>query len=92
MLIGPNTGLGHTSVVVMAEFQIEYVLDALRVMQARGVGVAEVRACAQAAYNADVERKLEGTVWTSRGCTSRGRCLGGRSRSRRVGVGRVGVG
>jgi len=70
MLIGPNTGLGHTSVVVMAEFQIEYVLDALRVMQARGVGVAEVRACAQAAYNADVERKLEGTVWTSRGCTS----------------------
>ena len=70
MLIGPNTGLGHTSVVVMAEFQITYVLDALRVMQARGVDVAEVRADAQTAYNADVARKLEGTVWTSGGCTS----------------------
>jgi cation diffusion facilitator CzcD-associated flavoprotein CzcO len=70
MLIGPNTGLGHTSVVVMAEFQIAYVLDALRVMQARGVEVAEVRADAQTAYNADVERRLDGTVWTSGGCTS----------------------
>jgi cation diffusion facilitator CzcD-associated flavoprotein CzcO len=70
MLIGPNTGLGHTSVVVMAEFQIEYVLDALRVMGERGVDVAEVRADAQSAYNAEVERKLEGTVWTSGGCTS----------------------
>jgi cation diffusion facilitator CzcD-associated flavoprotein CzcO len=70
MLIGPNTGLGHTSVVVMAEFQITYVLDALRVMEKRGAGVAEVRADAQAAYNADVQRQLEGTVWTSGGCTS----------------------
>jgi cation diffusion facilitator CzcD-associated flavoprotein CzcO len=70
MLIGPNTGLGHTSVVVMAEFQITYVVDALRVMEQRGAGVAEVRADAQAAYNADVQRQLEGTVWTSGGCTS----------------------
>jgi cation diffusion facilitator CzcD-associated flavoprotein CzcO len=70
MLIGPNTGLGHTSVVVMAEFQIAYVLDALRVMEARGVKVAEVRPEAQEAYNADIQRRLHGTVWTSGGCTS----------------------
>ena len=33
-LVGPNTGLGHTSIVFMIESQIEYVLDALRTMRA----------------------------------------------------------
>jgi cation diffusion facilitator CzcD-associated flavoprotein CzcO len=70
MLIGPNTGLGHTSVVVMAEFQIDYVADALRVMDERRAKVVEVRAEAQAAYNADVQRRLQGTVWTAGGCSS----------------------
>ena len=35
-LVGPNTGLGHTSIVFMIESQIAYVLDALRTMRARG--------------------------------------------------------
>ena len=70
MLIGPNTGLGHTSVVVMAEFQIEYVADALRVMDERRAAVVEVRHEAQSAYNADVQKRLHGTVWTAGGCTS----------------------
>ena len=29
LLLGPNTGLGHTSVVVMIEAQLDYVLDAI---------------------------------------------------------------
>jgi cation diffusion facilitator CzcD-associated flavoprotein CzcO len=70
MLIGPNTGLGHTSVVVMAEFQIEYVMDALKVMDERRAAVVEVRPEAQAAYNDDVQKRLHGTVWTAGGCTS----------------------
>src|SRR6266536_836160 len=70
MLIGPNTGLGHTSVVVMAEYQIEYVMDALRVMDERGLAAIEVRPEVQAAYNADVQKRLHGTVWTAGGCTS----------------------
>jgi cation diffusion facilitator CzcD-associated flavoprotein CzcO len=70
MLIGPNTGLGHSSVVLMAEFQIAYVLDALRVMATRRAAVAEVLAERQARYNAEIQRRLEGTVWTAGGCTS----------------------
>ena len=35
-LVGPNTGLGHTSIVFMIESQIAYVLDALRTMRSRG--------------------------------------------------------
>jgi cation diffusion facilitator CzcD-associated flavoprotein CzcO len=70
MLLGPNTGLGHTSVVFMIEAQIAYVADALRTLQERRVAVAEVRPEAQRASTAAVQRKLKGTVWSTGGCAS----------------------
>jgi cation diffusion facilitator CzcD-associated flavoprotein CzcO len=69
-LVGPNTGLGHTSIVFMIESQINYVLDALRTMSRRGASTVEVRAEVQAAYNAELDRMTEGTVWVSGGCQS----------------------
>jgi cation diffusion facilitator CzcD-associated flavoprotein CzcO len=69
-LLGPNTGLGHTSVVVMAEAQAGYVLEALRHMRARVAGAIEVRPEAQEAWNAAVQRRMPGTVWTAGGCAS----------------------
>jgi cation diffusion facilitator CzcD-associated flavoprotein CzcO len=69
-LVGPNTGLGHTSIVFMIESQIAYVLDALRTMRRRGAGTLEVREGAQAAYNAELDRMTKGTVWVTGGCTS----------------------
>jgi len=70
MLMGPNTGLGHNSVVFMIEAQINYVIDALRTMKERGAGVLEVRREAQEAYDAEIQRKLQGTVWNTGGCSS----------------------
>jgi cation diffusion facilitator CzcD-associated flavoprotein CzcO len=69
-LVGPNTGLGHTSIVFMIESQIAYVLDALRTMRRRRAEVVEVREDAQAAYNAELDRMTKGTVWVTGGCTS----------------------
>ncbi len=69
-LVGPNTGLGHTSIVFMIESQIAYVLDALRTMRRSGARTVEVREDVQAAYNAELDRMTEGTVWVSGGCTS----------------------
>jgi cation diffusion facilitator CzcD-associated flavoprotein CzcO len=43
MLIGPNTGLGHTSMVFMIESQISYVLDCLRTMDEQGLASVDVR-------------------------------------------------
>jgi cation diffusion facilitator CzcD-associated flavoprotein CzcO len=69
MLVGPNTGLGHTSMIIMIESQVAYVLDAVKRMRSRGLESVEVRPDAQAAYNALLQRRLANTVWAS-GCMS----------------------
>lgn len=70
LLQGPNTGLGHTSVIYMLEAQIEHLLSALSYMQRRRAVAIEPRPEAQAAFVADVDRRMQGTVWTSGGCLS----------------------
>jgi cation diffusion facilitator CzcD-associated flavoprotein CzcO len=70
LLVGPNTGLGHNSIVFMIESQVDYVGDALATMRRRGAGRLEVRSEAQAGYNAEVQRLTQGTVWVSGGCAS----------------------
>jgi cation diffusion facilitator CzcD-associated flavoprotein CzcO len=70
VMTGPNTGLGHSSVVFMLESQFAYLLDALRTIDAHGVASVEPTPEAQAAYNAKVQAKLAGTVWNTGGCSS----------------------
>ena len=69
LLIGPNAGLGHNSMVYIIESQINYILDCLRTMRRCDLRAVEVRAEAQAAFNAEMQRRMHGTVWTS-GCAS----------------------
>ncbi|NLT05631.1 MAG: NAD(P)/FAD-dependent oxidoreductase [Solirubrobacterales bacterium] len=69
-LVGPNTGLGHNSIVFMIESQLAYVMDALRTMEAVGANRIEVRPEAQAAYNERLQARMPGTVWNSGGCAS----------------------
>jgi cation diffusion facilitator CzcD-associated flavoprotein CzcO len=70
ILMGPNTGLGHNSVLYMLEAQIEHLLAALNYMRRHGFGALEPRPGAQAAYVADVRKRMQGTVWTAGGCAS----------------------
>jgi cation diffusion facilitator CzcD-associated flavoprotein CzcO len=70
MLLGPNTGLGHNSVVLMVESQIAYVMDALRTMDERGLAAVEVRPEAQAAFADEMQRRMKDTVWMTGGCAS----------------------
>jgi cation diffusion facilitator CzcD-associated flavoprotein CzcO len=69
MLLGPNTGLGHSSMVYMIESQIAYVLDALRTLERSGADAVEVRPEAVTAFNQAIEEQLDGTVWNT-GCAS----------------------
>jgi cation diffusion facilitator CzcD-associated flavoprotein CzcO len=70
MLAGPNTGIGHTSLVYMIEAQLEYAADALRLMRERRIRAVEVRTDVEVAYNEEVQRKLQPTVWNTGGCVS----------------------
>lgn len=70
IMTGPNTGLGHNSMIYMIESQLDYLIDCLRVMDERGADLVEVRTDVQDAYNEELQRALEGTVWTAGNCKS----------------------
>lgn len=70
MLIGPNTGLGHSSMVFMIESQIAYIVDALRTMDAQGLKQVEVRRDVQRAFVDGVRSSMRNTIWSRGGCTS----------------------
>lgn len=70
LMTGPNTGIGHTSLVVMIEAQIRYIVDALHFMNQRRVGTIEVKPAAVTGFNQDLQRKMNRTVWSAGGCSS----------------------
>ena len=70
MLAGPNTGIGHTSLVVMIEAQVSHVVGALRALKSAGASVADVRPEVIGAWAAEIQRKAAPTVWNSGGCSS----------------------
>ncbi|HTX82661.1 MAG TPA: NAD(P)/FAD-dependent oxidoreductase [Streptosporangiaceae bacterium] len=67
-LTGANTGLGHSSMLLMIESQLAYIADGIAKAEAGGRRF-EVRPEVAAAYNAELQRKLPKTVWGS-GCSS----------------------
>lgn len=69
LLVGPNTGLGHNSMVYMIESQVAYILGALRTLDRRGLRALDVLPEAQRAFNEEMERRMATTVWKS-GCAS----------------------
>lgn len=70
LLAGPNTGIGHTSLLVMIEAQLAYVVDALRLLERTGATTLDVRPTALAAWSREIQRKAAPSVWNSGGCAS----------------------
>lgn len=70
LLLGPNSGLGHNSMIFIIEAQVRYVLQCLAMLDASGGARISVRPSVQDRFNAWVRRKSEGAVWVSGGCTS----------------------
>jgi cation diffusion facilitator CzcD-associated flavoprotein CzcO len=69
MLVGPNTGLGHNSIVFMIECQVNYIVRALQSLRTRGQKVLRLRPDVQRDDYALMQQKMKGTVWSS-GCKS----------------------
>ena len=70
LLYGPNSNLGHSSIVYMLEAQIQYVRRALDLMRREDVAALEVRREVQDDYSAEMQHALAGTVWNTGGCGS----------------------
>ncbi|WP_432010422.1 flavin-containing monooxygenase [Streptomyces cucumeris] len=70
-IIGPNTGLGNSSMILMIEAQLNYMADFIRQLDVLGGKVAlDAKPSAVRAYNDMVQRRMERTVWNSGGCDS----------------------
>jgi cation diffusion facilitator CzcD-associated flavoprotein CzcO len=69
-LVGPNTGLGHSSMVFMVESQVNAVLDAMATVDRHRAVAIDTRPEAQASYNAELQERLSKAVWARGGCAS----------------------
>lgn len=69
LLMGPNTGLGHNSIIFMIESQVRYAVQMIRRILEGDRSVIEVRSSTQAAFNDKIQTDLAKTVWSS-GCRS----------------------
>lgn len=70
-IIGPNTGLGNSSMILMIESQLNYMADYLRQLDVLGGKAAlDARDSAVTAWNAKVQERMERTVWATGGCNS----------------------
>lgn len=68
-LLGPNTVLGHNSVIFMIESQVNYILQLIQMVEKTQTQAVAVKAEVQDQFNENVQQQLAGTVWQS-GCVS----------------------
>lgn len=69
IMVGPNTGLGHQSMIFMMESQVAYVVPAIQHLLREDVGYMDVRADALEAWTEEMDRRNAHGVWAS-GCES----------------------
>ncbi len=65
MMYGPNTNLGHNSIIFMIECQTEYILQAIRTLVDRDLAWLDLRGEVMEQYNAALQRRLGGSVWAT---------------------------
>jgi cation diffusion facilitator CzcD-associated flavoprotein CzcO len=70
LMLGPNTALGHSSMVYMIESQIAHIGRAVIELDAAAAATIEVNPKAHDEYNQLVDRKMAPTVWEVGGCMS----------------------
>jgi cation diffusion facilitator CzcD-associated flavoprotein CzcO len=78
ILYGPNTNLGHNSIIYMLESQTDYTLAAIRHVGTHGESWINVRAEIQRRYNEEIQDRLDKTVWEA-GCSSWYRTASGKN-------------
>ena len=68
-LTGPNSGLGHNSIILMIEAQVDYIIGCIQAMTGKGAKSIDVKASAADRFDQQTQADLDGTVWHA-GCKS----------------------
>lgn len=69
-IMGPNTGPGHTSVLIYTEAQINYIMQAIDSLKEHKLKYVDVRQDVMDEYNIGLQKRMKHTVWTSGSCVS----------------------
>jgi cation diffusion facilitator CzcD-associated flavoprotein CzcO len=69
MLYGPNTNLGHNSIIFMFECQVRYIVQCIQELVRRDLSYLDVRRHAMDRYNEELQRDIEKLSWAA-GCNS----------------------
>lgn len=69
LLYGPNTNLGHNSILFMLECQARYVISCIDTLVDRSVASIAVKPDAMANFNERLQRRLSRSVWAL-GCSN----------------------
>jgi cation diffusion facilitator CzcD-associated flavoprotein CzcO len=69
LLMGPNTGLGHNSMIFMIEAQARYAADAIAKLRDNHLAFIDVRPSVEQQFREELSRKMKNTVWAT-GCKS----------------------
>ncbi|MBU0901503.1 flavin-containing monooxygenase [Pseudomonas spirodelae] len=78
ILYGPNTNLGHNSIIYMLESQFRYVLGCIDVLRQQDVRYLNVKAAVQQHYNQQIQASSHRTIW-EQGCSSWYKTASGKS-------------
>ncbi len=65
LMYGPNTNLGHNSIIFMIECQTNYILDCLEQMESRGLAAIDLRREVMESFDDRIQRELQRTVWAA---------------------------
>jgi cation diffusion facilitator CzcD-associated flavoprotein CzcO len=69
-IVGPNTGLGNSSMILMIESSLNYMADYLKTLERTGAAALDAKPAAVAAWNEEMQRRVSRTVWNTGGCQS----------------------
>jgi cation diffusion facilitator CzcD-associated flavoprotein CzcO len=78
MLYGPNTNLGHNSIIYMLESQFRYVLGCIDMLRQQGARYLDVKASVQQRFNQQIQASSHQTIW-EQGCSSWYKTASGKS-------------
>jgi cation diffusion facilitator CzcD-associated flavoprotein CzcO len=70
-IVGPNSLLGHSSMVDVIEAQTGYIARALETMSSHGLATVMVKSSVHDAFNRWVQLRMQGTIWSKGGCQNR---------------------